>query len=303
MTTDDLGPLALSRGTVDRRSDLRRDDDALREAWADPRTRVLVLHDGRAPVAGPDESPHLVFVPPSDAPPGERYLLGVDDERIGYFAVDADGPAAVDGTRQAGLRAVGALLGDRDAGLLTEAVALERWHQTHTHCPRCGTPTTVESAGHVTVCPADGSQHFPRVDPAVIMLVHDEAGDRCLLGHQPRGRPHGFSTLAGFVEPGEPIEAAVVREVAEEVGITVLATRYMGDQPWPLPASLMLGFFATARYAEPTYYDGEIGEARWFTRAQLRAATETGEILLPGHVSIARALIETWYGGPLSGHW
>ncbi|MFC6895706.1 NAD(+) diphosphatase [Nonomuraea dietziae] len=202
----------------------------------------------------------------------------------------------------AGLREVGALLGDRDAGLLVYAVALEAWHTTHEYCPRCGSRTRVEAGGHIRVCPEDNSQHFPRVDPAVIMLVRDER-DRCLLARGPQWPEGRLSILAGFVEPGESLEHAVIREVAEEVGVNVINPRYLGSQPWPFPRSLMLGFFAEATSTEITCDLAEIAEARWFTRAELLAALRSGEVRLPPPVSIARRLIETWYGDHLTGDW
>jgi len=204
------------------------------------------------------------------------------------------------------LRQVGALLSDRDAGLLTHAVALANWHDTHTHCPRDGTPTVPAPAGHLTTCPTDGSEHFPRLDPAVIMLVTDP-DDRCLLARNalwPKGR---MSVLAGFVEPGESAEHAVAREVFEETAITVGRIRYLGSQPWPMPRSLMLGFQAAAPGGQRITVDAEeIGEARWFTREEMLAAIGTGELAVAPTSSIARRLIEFWYGGALpdgSGAW
>jgi len=197
------------------------------------------------------------------------------------------------------LRDVGLLLGARDAGLVVNAVALANWHATHTHCPRCGAVTRVASAGHIRVCVADGSEHYPRTDPAVIMAVVD-ADDRLLLGRQsawPEGR---FSTLAGFVEPGESLEQAVRREVEEEVGVVIGEVDYLGSQPWPFPSSLMLGFVAHAKSVEIDGGDGEIAEARWFTRSGLRADVDRGRVLLSPPVSIARRLIEHWYGEPIT---
>src|SRR5215467_13611139 len=207
------------------------------------------------------------------------------------------------GVRPAGLREAGTLLGDRDAGLFTQAVALANWHATHTRCPRDGTPTEPVSAGHARRCPTDGSEHFPRVDPAVIMLVTDD-DDRCLLARNRRWPPRRVSILAGFVEPGESVEHALVREVSEETGLLVSDLRYVGSQPWPFPQSLMLGFRARAHGNQEIRVDGEeIAEARWFTREQLRAAIPAGEVLLPPPVSIAHRIIESWYGGPLPGSW
>jgi NAD+ diphosphatase len=197
------------------------------------------------------------------------------------------------------LRQAGALLSDRDAGLLTHAVALAYWHDTHTHCPRCGTATVPAPAGHLTVCPKDGTEHFPRLDPAVIMLVIDPE-DRLMLARNalwPQGR---MSVVAGFVEPGESAEHAVVREVYEETSIVVGRVRYLGSQPWPMPRSLMLGYEARAASGQQIAVDEEeIGEARWFSRAELRAAIEAGDLGLAPTSSIARRLIEYWYGEEL----
>jgi NADH pyrophosphatase NudC (nudix superfamily) len=207
------------------------------------------------------------------------------------------------GLRPADLREAAALLNDRDAGLFTHAVALANWHATHTHCPRCGTPTVTVAAGHAQRCPVDGSEHFPRVDPAVIMLVTDP-DDRCLLARNRRWPERRVSILAGFVEPGESAEQAVAREVGEETGITVGRVRYAGSQPWPMPQSLMLGFRASAAGdLEIRVDDDEIAEAHWFSREELRSALAAREILLPPPVSIAHRLIESWYGEELPGVW
>jgi NAD+ diphosphatase len=207
------------------------------------------------------------------------------------------------GLRPADLREAAALLNDRDAGLFTHAVALANWHATHTHCPRCGTPTVTVAAGHAQRCPADGSEHFPRVDPAVIMLVTDP-DDRCLLARNRRWPERRVSILAGFVEPGESAEQAVAREVGEETGIIVDRVRYVGSQPWPMPQSLMLGFRASAAGdLEIRVDDDEIAEAHWFSRDELRSALASREILLPPPVSIAHRLIESWYGEELPGVW
>jgi NAD+ diphosphatase len=188
------------------------------------------------------------------------------------------------------------------------AVALEQWHQRHPRCPRCGAETVETQAGWTRRCVADGSEHFPRTDPAVIMLVHDGA-DRALLG---RGKQWGegrFSTLAGFVEPGESIEAAVAREVFEEVGVTVRDVRYVASQPWPFPASLMLGFMARLDGSPDIALDPvEMAEAAWFTRDEVRQARDwtdgeepaiegTRLHAIPPHLSISRYLIDAWLAG------
>lgn len=291
-----LQSLALARGTVDRAGHRRADDAWVKDRWNDRATRVLVVHDGTAPVAG--DPPALRLSAPDDVPPTDwpqRWFLGLDTDGAALFAVSAllDRPGEV-----ATLREVGAVLSDRDAGLLTTAVALEAWHASHGHCPRCGSPTEVAEGGMVRVCTRDGSLQHPRVDPAVIMAVVDH-DDRLLLGHQARWPARRFSTLAGFVEPGESLEQAVAREVREETRITVGATTYVGSQPWPFPRSLMLGFFAEASSTEITTDDIEIVDARWFTRTTLADGVATGAVVLPPRVSIARRLIERWYGGRL----
>jgi NAD+ diphosphatase len=314
----ELGGLALARSEVDRASARRNDPDWIAAAWADDRTRVLVLDNGQALVRFGDGAAELVLVPPAQAPEGLKFLLGVDAGGTAYFGVAGPegglgaGPTPAPGTgmappgpgvRPAALRQVGPLLGDRDAGLLTHAVALANWHARHTHCPRCGALTVPAPAGHARHCPVDGSEHFPRIDPAVIMLVTDDE-DRCLLAHNRLWPPHRVSILAGFVEPGESAEQAVAREVREETGIAVRGIRYVGSQPWPMPQSLMLGFRAEAGPGQQITVDNdEIAEARWLTRAQLAAEVATGELLLPPPVSIAHQIIQSWYGSPLPGTW
>jgi NAD+ diphosphatase len=202
--------------------------------------------------------------------------------------------------RAADLRAAGALLDDHDAGLLVHAVGLTNWHATHPRCPRCGTPTDVVRGGSVRRCPADGSEHFPRTDPAVIVLVTDGA-DRCVLGRQASWPPGRYSTLAGFVEPGESAEQAVVREVREEAGLDVGEVRYVASQPWPFPSSLMLGFTAVCDAgAQPRPADVELEDVRWFGRKELATAASWGTgsgLQLPGEVSIARYLVDGWLAG------
>ena len=303
MRAEPLAALALARGTVDRLTEKRGDQQWLDAAWQDPRTRVLVVSAGRALMRLDNEHAELIFVSAAQAPPGIRMLLGRDGDGVIYFGVNGELPPAGDDVRAASLREVGALLGDRDAGLFTHAVALANWHDTHTHCPLDGTPTVPAPGGHSAICPQDGSEHFPRTDPAVIMLVTDP-DDRCLLARNAAWPGRRVSILAGFVDPGESAEQAVVREVAEETGIKVTNVRYLGSQPWPMPRSLMLGFCADAPAGQEITVDhDELAEAHWFSRDELLAAIKAREIALPPPVSIARHIIEAWFGGPLASTW
>jgi NAD+ diphosphatase len=299
-----LTGLALSRAEVDRSAHLRTDDDWLSAAWADPRTRVLAVEQGRALAALRDDGASIALLAPSQAPEGVRFLLGVDDDAVAYFGVAGPPPEPSDpDERLVYLREAGPLLSDRDAGLLTHAVALANWHETFTHCPRCGSPTQPILSGHARKCPVDASEHFPRVDPAMIVLVTDDT-DRCLLARNAMWPEHRVSILAGFVEAGESVEQAVSREVREETSVIVSTVTYLGSQPWPMPQSLMLGFRAQAVGRQDiTVDEHEIAEAHWYTRSGLTAAIESGELRLPPPVSIAHRIIESWYGGPLPGTW
>jgi NAD+ diphosphatase len=292
-----LPDLALSRAVVDRDAVRRTDPDWLASAWKEPTTKVLRLLGDRVAVTG--NPPRLDLDGRSDVPAERRIFLGTHDGTA-YFAALEDGPDSGDehAPRYLGLREIGASLGDLEAGIAVHAVSLANWHATHRHCPRCGAATTTENAGHTRRCPVDDSEHYPRTDPAVIMLVVDDA-DRLLLGRQtswPEGR---FSTLAGFVEPGESLEAAVRREVYEEVGIEVGAVTYLGSQPWPFPSSLMLGFTARAGTTDIHRHDGEIAEARWYTREDMLADIGARRLRVSPSISISRRLIEHWYGEPL----
>lgn len=298
-----LDNLVLARSVVDRTAERRSDEGWLRERRADASSLVLQVCDGRARVTADATALDLVGVAEVD-PEADLTLLGVDDDDVAIFAAHLPEP---DDGRWADLRQLGSSLNARDAGLMVTAIALDNWLRTHLRCPRCGTPTEFHAAGWSRRCPADGSDHFPRTDPAVIMLVLDR-DDRALLGRQGRWAEGWFSTLAGFVESGESAEAALRREVREESGIVIGDgpddIRYLGSQPWPFPCSLMLGYHAwTDEPAAPRPDGDEIAEARWFTRAELAAACDAGMVRLPPSVSIARRLVERWYGEELPGDW
>jgi NAD+ diphosphatase len=289
---------------VDRSAHLRADAEWLAAAWADPATRVLVVEHGRAPCVIEGQRAELVFVSPAQAPDGVTSLLGLAEDGTVFFGVAGAlaEPPGDDGLSLITLREAGPLLSDRDAGLMTHAVALANWHETFTHCPRCGSPTEPISSGHARKCPVDDSEHFPRVDPAMIVLVTDEA-DRALLARNALWPEHRVSILAGFVEAGESAEHAVAREVHEETAITVEAVTYLGSQPWPMPQSLMLGFRALATSIDIQVDADEIAEANWYSRDELRAALADGKLRLPPPVSIAHRIIESWYGAELPGSW
>jgi NAD+ diphosphatase len=261
--------------------------------------RVLRVDERRSvPVHEGPDGPELVYDQQASWPDGAIYLGEADG--VPYAALRAARSLSVDGRpvdSWAGLREVGAELGDLDAGLLAQAIGIIEWHERNRFSPVTGAPTTIERAGWVQRDPESGGEVFPRTDPAVIMLVHD-GGDRCVLGRQAVWPPGRFSILAGFVEPGESAEAAVAREVAEEVGITVTDVRYVSSQPWPFPQSLMLGFVARATEHELRIDHDEIEEARWFSRDELRSGT--GPQALPPTVSIARHIIDRWVAGEFS---
>ncbi len=293
---DALRDLTLARSTLDRRAERRLDPALLGSLLDDPATRVVEVREGRTAVAGPEGAPALVLRAPRT---GDRSHLGIylGDEGDGtaYVAV-VDDAADVGGLTWRGLREVGAHLGPRDAGLFTTAVALANWHALHRHCPRCGAPTVATQGGWVRTCPEDGSDHYPRTDPAVIMSVVDPE-DRLLLARSPVWTRQRYSVLAGFVEPGETLATAVAREVREEVGLDVTDVTYLGDQPWPFPASLMVGFTARATGTALILQESEIAEAHWVERGELGRRVASGEWGIPSPISIARRLVERWYGG------
>lgn len=302
----------LARGVLDRAAHRRTDPGWLAEAWQ--RGRVLVVdaaNGGRTLVVADRTPPVLRLLDPSDAPDAPPMFLGVDSDGVPVFAVDAT-PSPVPGARVAGAREIGHLLDDRDAALFVTALGLANWHRRHAFSAATGEPTTLDEGGWSRV-DAAGSRVWPRTDPAMIVVVHDGVAGptgRCLLGNNATwpvtpGRRR-YSCLAGFVEPGESAEAAVAREVAEEVGVVVSGIRYAGSQPWPFPGSLMLGFLAYADPAQPLRPDPtEIADARWFSRREIADALAGGTVdvgdgvrlLLPAPLSIAHFLLERWLAG------
>jgi NAD+ diphosphatase len=277
---------------LDRVTERRGDAAWVAAQRADPASRAVVAADGHVLAEGGE----LALVPLSEvsASGSEPLLLGLEGGRA-LFAVDADGlaPEALAPAQLVGVRDIASQLNQSDGGLLAYAIAVLNWHRRHGFCSVCGRSSEVAEAGLLRVCPHCGAQHHPRTDPVVIMLVTD--GERVLLGRQPSWPAGRYSALAGFVEPGESLEDAVAREVLEEAGVEVSEQSYVSSQPWPFPSSLMLGFTACHAGGEPAARDGELEDARWFSRAELEAAAAgEGPLLLPPRLAIARRLIDGW---------
>ncbi|RDI30729.1 NAD(+) diphosphatase [Lentzea flaviverrucosa] len=313
MSFELVGLPALSRFAVDRSEPLRGDDEKLAALW--PKARMIVVDTrGRTLVADRGtrlaDRPALEF---GDLPPVNAVLLGEQDG-VAWFAVlmPAEDGEAVPASRAWGppeltdepqwldLRQAGATLDDMSAGLFTTAAALFQWHRLGKYCAKCGARTVLEKSGWASVCSGCGREEYPRTDSAVICLVHDGA-DQVLVARGPEWPEGRFSVLAGFVEAGESLEACVAREIAEEVGVSVHDIRYLGSQPWPFPRSLMIGFEAVADPAEPLRLaEGEIAEAKWVSRADVRKAIEEpGSIPglgLAGGASIAFRMLQSWSG-------
>ena len=282
-------------GELDRCSLERAQPQVLERLLAQRSTRVLPIFRGRVPVIG--DPLRLGFRAPEPDDMGRPvYFLG----RSGGVAV-----VAVDvefGSEQwLTARAVGPWLPRAELDILLTTMAVTNWHRNHPMCSRCGRPTRVISGGWARHCDFDGSEHYPRTDPAVIMSVID-AGDRLLLARNAAWEENRRSVLAGFVEPGERLEEAVAREVLEEVGVRVSDVVYVDNQPWPFPSSLMLGFTARVGAGEEGLIVDrtEIVQADWYTRDELTQHVAEGRILLPTRMSIARRLIERWFGGALA---
>lgn len=304
-------PNVYSGAGLDRADRLREDEGRLTRLLGDPATRFVPVWGSRSfvesPSVGTENGPAAVWLggPAAvelAARAGEHVFLGLDVSAA-YVALDLSSmedpdrePALGDRGQFRDLREVGALLPQRDGSILAYARGLVHWHRRHRFCGRCGALTQSRRGGHVRVCmdAACGCEHFPRTDPAVIMLVHD--GARCVLGRKDGWPPGLHSTLAGFVEPGESLEESVVREVREEVGLDVPidGLDYHSSQPWPFPASLMLGFHARVRHAPLSVNPKELEAAQWIDREFLLGAREDDGFRLPRKDSIARRLIEDW---------
>ncbi|MGZ3140553.1 NAD(+) diphosphatase [Lentzea chajnantorensis] len=313
MSFDLVGLPALSRAAVDRTEPVRGNEEQIAALW--PKSRMIVVDTrGRTLVSG--RGTRVVDRPATDfgdRPPLNAVLLGVQDD-MAYWAVpvpaedDAapvtprawSAPELTDEPQWLDLRQAGATLDDMSAGLFTTAAALFQWHRLAKFCAKCGSPTVPAKSGWHTACSGCGREEYPRTDAAVICLVHDGA-DQVLVARGPEWPEGRFSVLAGFVEAGESLEACVAREVLEEVGVAVRDIRYLGSQPWPFPRSLMIGFEAVADPADPLLLaDGEIAEAKWVSRADVRKAIEEpGSVPglgLAGGASIAFRMLQSWSG-------
>ncbi|MFV0407851.1 MAG: NAD(+) diphosphatase [Propioniciclava sp.] len=282
----------VSDSRFDRALEYRADESWLSQMWAHPQARVVEI-DEQSRISATVDSTQLRSTPPRGSYDAQRhYLLGLVDEDPWFgMAAAGDGPFAL--AYQLNLT-----LDETATDLVMTALALVGWHQSAPFCSRCGSLTEVRAGGQHRWCEHCTLLHFPRTDPAVIVAVVDPA-DRLLLAHQRVWDPHRMSLLAGFVEAGESLEQAVHREIAEESGVRLTQVRYLDSQPWPFPRSLMLGFVGVARDSEIQVDGVEIEYARYFSREELTAAVDAGEVLLPGQISIAHRIITAWRAGAL----
>jgi len=292
---------------LDRASERRVDRAWLQARMADPASQALAFWNGAPLVTTAEGGVRLVRLPADMAArvadtEQELLFLGTDGERA-VFAVDLDGPAdPAQGPLNGlgifrGLREVTPLLAAEEAAQASTARAVFEWQRRHRFCAQCGQPTLVVDGGWRRQCPACSAEHFPRTDPVVIMLP--VFGDRCLLGRQATWDPGRYSALAGFMEPGESIEEACAREVAEEAGLEVVAVRYHSSQPWPYPSNLMIGLFAEVSHDRAQPDQTELEAARWFTKAEARAllADEIEGLSAPARFAIAHTLLQAWSAG------
>lgn len=294
---------------IDRAGELRVNQESLAQLWQ--RAQILQIAEGR--IAAADSKLSLisahdvaVHIAAKTFTEGSRYFLGLDlQTKAPFFAWDTEWVDKIeDEVKEVGfstVREIGSLLSEQELEISLHAMGLSNWHRAHPRCPRCGGATRVDLGGAARTCEADGSQHHPRTDSAVIVLVKDRS-DRILLGHQPIWPEGRFSTFAGFLEPGETFEQCVVREVLEESAVEVTELKYLGSQPWPFPASIMIAFEAVTDNPESAQGDGqEITEVKWFSRTELKVAAKDGSLLLPPAISVARKMIERWLGESVPG--
>ncbi len=285
MTDRSFLDLPFARGALDLAGELRTDDAFLKSALEEPSSRVLVVCGAtKVPI---DAEGGLEWQSLDGRVADELILLGRDESGRALFSIDV-GDDEPPGLRFVAMRDVAESLRDLEANAAIAAIAIANWHRRHRFCAMCGAPTAPSEAGHVRHCGSCGADHYPRMDPAVIMLVTD--GERCVLGRR-AGAPEGrWSTLAGYVEPGESPEAAVVREVFEESGLSATEVTYRGSQPWPFPSSLMLAYEARAEH-RPIVVSAEHQDVRWWTRDEIRDGLASGTLTIPPPISAGHHLI------------
>ena len=296
-----IRPTLFSGPFLERRAELRDDPLWVSAARSDAGTRYVLAVGGTQLVTGGDQA-EIAFLGGEDplvsaAVDEDLTLLGwFRGERCVLVELRNQAPQLPPGTQMRELRPLAPVLPADSASLLAYARALALWKGRHRFCGSCGAPNLPARAGHVMRCSREGcgAETFPRLDPAIIVLVTDPTGERALLGRQASWPPGRYSTIAGFVEPGESLEDAVIREIAEETGVLADDVVYESSQPWPFPSSLMLGFRAVARSEAITLRDGELEDARWFTRAEIAA----GHPALPPAGAISARLIDGWYSQP-----
>jgi NAD+ diphosphatase len=308
--------LPTASSPIDRDYLQRENPELFDELWQNPLTRVLPVHNGKVLLEDVADHPtaRLRLLPVEGVPSAQlrvylgKTLLSEGDIAVSspiVLAVVSDNSAAEiepDAKSWRDLRRAGLGLSELHVAIYTQAIALANFHRSHVHCTLCGSPTVIQQGGWSRRCFKDEKQVFPRTDPAIIVAVTDSQ-ERILLGSQGVWEANRWSILAGFVEAGESLNAAVAREVEEEAGVRVDEIHFLGSQAWPFPNSLMVGFHATLDESGPEQLarpDGiEIAKVAWFTRAEVAEGYRTGSLILPGPISIARAIIEHWFGGPL----
>ncbi len=301
-------PNIFANYPLDRAGHRRKDEAWLLAALDDPRTQLCAFWRDQPLLIETASGQNVVWLAPAVLTLADKaapaVFLGLDGDGAPHFAIELPERFTLDGSPLQGLgdftdvRAAAMQLSEDDCAILGCGKALLDWHRRHRFCAKCGQPSNATEAGWKRVCTACETEHFPRVDPVVIMLP--VRGDRALLGRQVRFPKGMYSALAGFVEPGESLEEAVAREVLEEVGLTVLAARYLNAQPWPYPSQLMIGMIAEVAADETVVLDDEISEVVWLTRDEARTAlaggleTEAGRVFAPPRLAIAHYLVKAW---------